>query len=61
MSRKEDCQDCPHLHSAGRKDPEKHLKKYNRWCCYFGIPAAQAIGRCRLRQGPIVVNKSKEK
>lgn len=42
----QDCHGCPFLHTGGVKDG-----KHDRWCCQFGKPSYEAIGRCRLVDG----------
>lgn len=41
-----ECHGCPFLHTGGVRDG-----KHDRWCCQYGKPAYEAIGRCRLVGG----------
>jgi hypothetical protein len=44
------CKGCLMHHSAGRKDPSDHLKKYNDWCAKMGVRAEAVIGHCKLHK-----------
>ncbi len=43
------CNGCKFHHSAGRRIRATQKRdKYNSWCCHYGKPALQAVGRCKL-------------
>lgn len=46
------CKGCTHHHSAGRRNPEAGLGKYNDWCCKRGAPVN--IGWCKTHNAKTI-------
>lgn len=48
---KNHCKGCQYHHNAGHHKDSNLAKKFNDWCCQYGMNAKQAIGHCKLNNG----------
>lgn len=52
---KKHCKGCVCHHAAGRRDPGKHLAKFNDWCTSKGAPVD--IGWCKTHGKKILLKQ----